>query len=143
MHLPQKKLASESHAGTSSFFQFLTRFLYGKVASKSPKNTFWGKTFNFYDTVVVLGHFGTTWSILHRASTKNYRRIEASPMALRDLYCYGSARPTQPHYYYHVCARMAGTSPQSVKNVGDSEMPQGPNLKQIHWCGRMWCCTSW
>ena len=41
LRLPPKKLAPGSHAGTSSFFQFLTRFLYGKVASQSPRNTFW------------------------------------------------------------------------------------------------------
>jgi hypothetical protein len=37
-------MAPESHAGTSSFFQFFTRFLYGEVASKSLKNT---RTFYF------------------------------------------------------------------------------------------------
>ena len=42
--MPQKKLASESHAGTSSLFQFLTRFLHGeKMASQSLKNTRFGR----------------------------------------------------------------------------------------------------
>ena len=41
LHLPQKKMASESHAGTSSFSQFFTRLLHGQVASQSPKKTSW------------------------------------------------------------------------------------------------------
>jgi hypothetical protein len=45
LHLTQKKLASESHAGTSSFFQILTRFLHGEVASKSLKTRSGGKKF--------------------------------------------------------------------------------------------------
>jgi hypothetical protein len=77
-----KKLASESHTGKISFSQFLTRFLYGEVASQSLKNTFWVQNFLFC-AKVVLGHFGTTWGIW----------IEASPMALRALHCFGNARP--------------------------------------------------
>jgi hypothetical protein len=91
-----EKLASESHAGTSSFFQFFTRFLYGEVASQSPKNTFWELNFLFC-AKVVLEHFGTTWRILHRTSTKKYRQIEVSPMALWALHFFGNARPTQPY----------------------------------------------
>jgi hypothetical protein len=45
--LDAEKMASESHAGKGSFFQFLTRFLYGEVASQSLKNTFWGETLYF------------------------------------------------------------------------------------------------
>jgi hypothetical protein len=48
---------------------------------KAPKYVL-GVNFSFF-AKVVLGHFGTTWGIWHRTSTKDYRRIEASPMALR------------------------------------------------------------
>ena len=71
LHLPQEKLASESHAETSSFFQFFTRSMYGEVALQSSKARFEHKTF-YFAPKVALGYFGTTWSILHRASTKNY-----------------------------------------------------------------------
>ena len=70
------------------------------MASQSLKNTFWVKNFLF--TKVALGYFGTTWGILHRTSTKKYRRIEASPMALWALHFFGNGRPTQPcHIYAH------------------------------------------
>jgi hypothetical protein len=45
------------------------------------------------------GYFGTTWGVLHRTSTKSYRRIEPSPspMALWDLHFFGmKAHPVMP-----------------------------------------------
>jgi hypothetical protein len=57
--------------GKVRFFQF----------SHSLKNTPWGQNFLFCAKVALV-YFRTTWFIFHRASTKNYRRIEASPMAL-------------------------------------------------------------
>jgi hypothetical protein len=47
LYLPREKLASESHAGKSSFSQFLTRFLYGRWRHKAPKARFGCKTFYF------------------------------------------------------------------------------------------------
>jgi hypothetical protein len=93
--LTAEKMASGSHAGASSFPQFFTRFLHGEVASHRPQNTYLGYSFLFY-AKAVLGHFGTALGVLHRTSTKTYRRIEVGPMALWALHLFGNARLTQP-----------------------------------------------
>jgi hypothetical protein len=53
----------------------------GRWRQKNLKTRSGWETFLFC-AKVVLGYFGTTWGIFHRTSTKNYKRIEASPMAL-------------------------------------------------------------
>jgi hypothetical protein len=77
----------------------------GSGVIKPQKHVLGAKLFIF--TKVVLGHFGTTWSVLHRTSTKNYRRIEVSPMALWALRFFGNARPTQPHRHRAAAALAA------------------------------------
>jgi hypothetical protein len=76
----------------------------GRWRHKAPKTRFWGKF--FYRAKVVLEYFGTTWSIFHREQAQAIavacRRIEASPMALRALHCFGNARPAQPYYIIYI-----------------------------------------
>jgi hypothetical protein len=89
------------------FSIFLTRFLYGEVASQCPKNALWVKTFLFCAKVVLgLGHFGTTWSTLHtlgQAQKIIESEIEASPMALHFFLAMQGqpSRGTITLYSYH------------------------------------------
>jgi hypothetical protein len=79
LHLAQKKLASESHAGTSSFSQFSVGFCMGRWRHKAPKARFGGKTFYF----VRKSFWGISELPGEFCIEKHDRRIEASPMVLR------------------------------------------------------------
>jgi hypothetical protein len=61
-----------------------------------PQNTSGGQNF-LSCAKVVLGHFGSTWSILHGTSTKKHGGVKVNPSAPRLAHCFGQIGPTQPH----------------------------------------------
>ena len=46
---------------------------------------------------VHLEHYGITWNILHRTSTKNYKEIEVNPSTLGRVHFSGKIGTTQPY----------------------------------------------
>jgi hypothetical protein len=87
LYLPQKN-GFRLACGNKFVFQiFGLGFCMGEVevASQSPENTLWVRNFLFYCESRQRA-FRNHLEHLHRTSTKNYRRIEVSPMALRALH---------------------------------------------------------
>jgi hypothetical protein len=76
----------------------------------APKTRFEGKYFLFC-AKVHLGHHGTTWNILHRASTNNYKGIGVNPPTLGRVHCSGKIGPTQPR------SASTGYTRKKIENV--------------------------